>query len=78
MSEPVTITVTAEYIKTEPDLQMRLFIRNLLASNQVSHRDKIQILRDEADRYEHMMYPVNLPIDTSSDISTDNTTKKET
>lgn len=52
MSEPVTITVQAEYVGTEPDLQARMFIRNLIKNNlqDVPRDEIIELLHNEADR----------------------------
>lgn len=52
--EPIEITVTAEYIRNAPDLQVRLFIRMLMANESypLTLDEKIEILRNEADRLE--------------------------
>ena len=56
--DDVMITVTTEYIRKAPDLQMRMFIRSLLENDYgVSNDEKIKILHDEADRFQAQLPP---------------------
>lgn len=53
--EPIQMTVSANYIKDAPDLQMRLVIRALVIDevySGLSVAEKLELLRSEANRLE--------------------------
>lgn len=63
MNEPISITVSANYISEEQDLQFRLFARNLLNEfHGVSDTEKVHVLRDEANRLETRIIPDGVAI----------------
>lgn len=75
MAEPVIISVQSEYISNTPDLQMRLWLRNLIKqyleiNRELTPLEIIQILNDEANRVSRQ-YPVTTAAKNSPDTNSE-------